>query len=611
MSQKSSGMLFRIDATEGSTRRMRVGVEIEGPFTESSLMLHFPRWVPGSYFLREPIQHMTEFNAVNENGVGLKFVRVDVDAMRIKIPVGTKKITVAYRLLADDLSVRSNHLDESHMHMMPPFTWFLPTKGIDNERMNQSHSIELHAPASWIPATQFNLVKSVEGKGNLSGKKGMTHHFTASNRDELLDGIVEINPNPNRSWVVEGRTHHLKLWDSGGHDIDEGMLARFKEDMDRIVKEHHALFGIPSWDNYITVIQLTEKARGGLEHLNSQTSMLPRQCLIPGHEDEYRDLVSLFSHEYLHQWNVKRLRPRNFLDYNLQREVHSDLLWWFEGGTSWLGDMLCVRSGAWSEEDWRKDFMRKMKRHTIRNGMEFESLTESSHDAWIHLYRGHAFSRETQISYYLEGELTIMELDMELRKRSKGLNGVCDLMALLCQRHALECNPSERLGVTHKDIRKALVSMKGGGRLGSMLDRVVTQRCAPNMEKTMSYFGLKIEPEHKQKPDETLPAWLGLNVGVKSGRVIISTHMAGSPLRNTIMPGDEIVAIDGLRTPTTKSLETALKGKIGKEVRITFTHEGTLRTHSLKLDEPPKHNVKLSGKGNAKWRSYIETRQNK
>ena len=91
MSQKSSGMLFRIDATEGSTRRMRVGVEIEGPFTESSLMLHFPRWVPGSYFLREPIQHMTEFNAVNENGVGLKFVRVDVDAMRIKIPVGTKK----------------------------------------------------------------------------------------------------------------------------------------------------------------------------------------------------------------------------------------------------------------------------------------------------------------------------------------------------------------------------------------------------------------------------------------------------------------------------------------------------------------------------------------
>ncbi|HIF90419.1 MAG TPA: hypothetical protein EYQ58_02570, partial [Candidatus Poseidoniales archaeon] len=65
------------------------------------------------------------------------------------------------------------------------------------------------------------------------------------------------------------------------------------------------------------MIQLTEKSRGGLEHLNSQTSMLPRQCLMPNHVEEYRDLVSLFSHEYLHQWNVKRLRPRNFLDYDL------------------------------------------------------------------------------------------------------------------------------------------------------------------------------------------------------------------------------------------------------------------------------------------------------
>ena len=253
--------------------------------------------------------------------------------------------------------------------------------------------------------------------------------------------------------------------------------------------------------------------------------------------------------------------------------------------------------------------MRKMKRHTTRNGMAFESLTESSHAAWIHLYRGHAFSRETQISYYLEGELTIMELDMELRKRSKGLHGVCDLTALRCQKHALECNPTERLGVTHKDIRKALTSMKGGGRLGTMLDEIVNRKAAPDMERVMAYFGLTLEPEHQEKPEQVKSAWMGLNLAAKAGRITISTHMAGSPMRHILTPGDEIIAVNGMRCATTNALETALKGRVDQDVKITYAHEGMLRECTVRLPEAPKHNVKLAGKGNKNWRSYIATRQ--
>ncbi|HII12044.1 MAG TPA: hypothetical protein HA356_08225, partial [Candidatus Poseidoniaceae archaeon] len=144
-----SGITFQIDATEGTSRRLQVGLEISGPFTGSTLTLHFPRWVPGSYFLREPIQHMTEFSAEGDHRAQLKSVRHNVDAMKIKVPAGTEKVTVRYRLLADDLSVRANHLDESHLHMMPPFTWFLPTEGIDSARLNMQHTIEVHAPKAW------------------------------------------------------------------------------------------------------------------------------------------------------------------------------------------------------------------------------------------------------------------------------------------------------------------------------------------------------------------------------------------------------------------------------------------------------------------------------
>ena len=140
MSRQTSGIRFFIDATEGTSRRLHVGIEIEGPFTKSLLTVHFPRWVPGSYFLREPIQHMTDFTAHDEHGNALKSTRKDVDAMKIQLSPESRKVVLKYRLLATDLSVRSNHLDATHLHMMPPFTWFMPTDGIEIQRMNQQHS---------------------------------------------------------------------------------------------------------------------------------------------------------------------------------------------------------------------------------------------------------------------------------------------------------------------------------------------------------------------------------------------------------------------------------------------------------------------------------------
>ena len=111
MSPVNSGITFSTDATEGNSRRMSVGIDIDGPFTQPILKLHFPRWVPGSYFLREPIQHMTEFVAIDDAGVELNSFRYEVDAMKIKVPQNTKSISITYKLLATELSCRSNHLD--------------------------------------------------------------------------------------------------------------------------------------------------------------------------------------------------------------------------------------------------------------------------------------------------------------------------------------------------------------------------------------------------------------------------------------------------------------------------------------------------------------------
>ena len=486
---------------------------------------------------------------------------------------------------------------------MPPFTWFWPERGVDMERLKLTHHVELTAPSTWTPATQLQLDKSVD-----HGQHTKRWQFSTTGRDMLLDSIMEVNPNPAFTHDIDGRVHHFKWWDSGGHQPNEKRLETFVDDMVRIAKEHHALFGVPDWPDYTTVLHLTDTGRGGLEHMNSQTSMMPRSCLFPDHPDEYRDLVSLFSHEYLHQWNVKRLRPKSFINYDLQSETHTDLLWWFEGATSWLGDMICVRSGAWTEEDWRLDFERKMKRHTANNGMLRESLAESSHDAWIHLYRSGPYTRESQISYYLEGELALLCLDTELRRRNDDTFGACDLMAELVRRYAISSDEAEQLGADYSDIRKTLKSCPGGSSMGPYLDRLVQQRNHPNVQRALSSFRLKLVPHASDKEGK---GWLGVNLRDSSGRVTITTYQAGSPLRNITQVGDEVISVDGVRIKSVAHLKKLIGGRAGEEINLDITHEGILTTTTLVLPTSPQHGVTLKGKGNQRWKAWITTRQAK
>ena len=601
-----SGVTFAIDATDGATRYLHVRITISPPFTAKKLTLKFPRWVPGSYFIREPMQYLTGISC-HQNDKDASFKRKAVDTVEVKIDDLSSDLVINYKILGIELSVRSTHIDNSHLHMMPPFTFLLPTSGIDQSRMDMNHRIDLYCPTEWTPATQLQLEFDDLDANSLIGKTANMFSFSAPDRDRLLDGIMEVNSNKNINFKVDGRNHVLKLWDSGNFHPGEKMVDRFIEDMKKIVKEYHALFGVPDWGEYVTILQLTEKSRGGLEHLNSQTSMLPRVCLIDGFDDEYRDLISLFSHEYMHQWNVKRLRPKNFIHYDLQQEIHTDLLWWFEGCTSWLGDMLCVRSGAWSEEDWRKDMERKLARHTVRNGSKHESLAESSHDAWIHLYRSHSFSREIQISYYLEGELAIFCIDAELRKRSKGKHGICNLMVRLCEKYALGYPNSIQIGVDYNDIRKELVNMSGGRNLGLHLDKLVFDKSAPDIAKALEYYGIKLKSK-VTKNNQLSNSWLGLNLSDTTGKVTVTSHQTDSPLRQLIMPGDEIISINRLRINSIKSLKSILAKLDPSNVEICYSHEGVIKFDKIDLRIEPELKNKLDGKGNAKWRDYIASR---
>ena len=191
-----SGVKFAIDATDGASRYLHVRVTVAPPFTGNKLMLKFPRWVPGSYFIREPMQYLTGISC-HQNEKDVSFSRKAVDSVEIKLSDQSSDLVVNYKIFGIELSVRSTHIDNSHLHMMPPFTFLLPTSGIDKLRMDMGHKIEVYCPTEWSPATQLHLVKKDENSHSMVGNKANLYTFSAPDRDRLLDGIIELNSNEN------------------------------------------------------------------------------------------------------------------------------------------------------------------------------------------------------------------------------------------------------------------------------------------------------------------------------------------------------------------------------------------------------------------------------
>ena len=193
-----------------------------------------------------------------------------VDGISVRLRKSSKTVRLDYTLLAKELSVRSNHLDATHLHLMPPFTWFWPERGIDNKRLELKHGVDITAPLTWTPATQLNLDSS-EDLDDASKQ----WHFSTEGRDLVLDSIIEVNPNPTITQNISGRPHHLKWWDSGGHQPDSNRLQAFIDDMERIAKEHYALFGVPDCPDYTTVLHLTFLLYTSPSPLDLSTSRMP------------------------------------------------------------------------------------------------------------------------------------------------------------------------------------------------------------------------------------------------------------------------------------------------------------------------------------------------
>ena len=135
--------------------------------------------------------------------------------------------------------------------------------------------------------------------------------------------------------------------------------------------------------------------------------------------DGYVTLLGLISHEYFHTWNVKHLRPAEFTHYDYGGENYTQLLWFFEGFTSYYDDLLLRRAGLIDDATYLKLLNKTINQVLQTPGREVQSVAQASFDAWVKYYRQDENTANATVSYYTKGALVALCFDLTLRAEGK------------------------------------------------------------------------------------------------------------------------------------------------------------------------------------------------
>ncbi len=95
-----------------------------GNWSAAILDLKMPVWTPGSYLVREYARHIPAVTANGNNGDLISTVKVGKNHWQIHT-AGQQQITVKYQVFANELTVRTNHLDATHGYFNPAALFFI------------------------------------------------------------------------------------------------------------------------------------------------------------------------------------------------------------------------------------------------------------------------------------------------------------------------------------------------------------------------------------------------------------------------------------------------------------------------------------------------------
>jgi len=554
-----------LEAPQTQTARIQMVVRnIAGDALDVAL----PVWRPGRYAVINPAGALHSLSARRGSGLALPVTKIDKTTWRVETR-GVDEVEIAYTLYANSLADRTRHIDNTHAFLSGAAVFLYAP-----DRRDDPVAVHIHAPSGWKAAT--GLERAAEDPWT----------FLAANYDVLIDSPIEAGLHDSLSFEVDGVPHEIILWGAARYDGE-----KLKRDFAKIVKAQAELFGTIPYHRYVFLLHIGSGLGGGTEHLNSTIMQTSPRAFED--EDAYQRLLALASHEMFHTWNVKRLRPAALQRLDLSRENYTDLLWFCEGATSYYDELMVVRAGLNHPDAYLARLSEDIHQLRNRPGASVQSLAESSFDAWIKFNHPTPDDLNSTVSFYDNGALFSLLWDLELRKRTAGRATLDMLM-----REMYTMFPASGAGFTTADLIETSGRLSGTS-FDAFFEKYVYGTAAYPFEEVAGVVGLHLGMDPGKNGRSVKPR-LGLNLyDVNGGAGVRAVLSDGPAYAAGVLPGDEIVALNGRRFSSTE-LVNYVDGILspGDRVELHVMRRNRLHVIEFELGSAPGGRWRLTRAAN-------------
>ncbi|UFP96072.1 M61 family metallopeptidase [Gloeobacter morelensis] len=567
----AAAIRYRVSMEKAHAHLFDVEMTIEG-WSDSALTLKLPVWTPGSYLVREYSRHLQDFEAVGATGP-LRWQKLAKQTWWVDVPTDGR-VQVRYRIYANELTVRTSHLDTTHAFFNGACLFFY-VPGCESSPCE----------VSVVPLNPDWRISTA-----LAAGPGRQNTFQAASYDELVDSPFEVGTHRIVPFTVQGKPHTLAVWGKSNLDYN-----RFLPDLESIIATEAKLFGSLPYEHYLFLVHFAD-GYGGLEHRNSTTLLYPRFELRG--DEKYFKFLNLVAHEFFHLWNVKRIRPSTLDRFEYAHENYTRSLWFMEGATSYYDELIPLRAGIYDATHYLKQLGIHITRLLTTPGRAVQSLAESSFDTWIKLYRPNENSLNSQVSYYLKGQLVCLLLDLEIRLRTGGERSLDDAMRHLWQHYgAVDTSfPEAEL--------EAIIARAVGLDLQLFFDHALRSTGELDFEGHFAPFGLQLVPTGT----DGAPPYLGLRTQEQNGRTTVQNVEAGSPAQLAgVATGDELVALAGWKVTHGTLKDRLADWRPGDRLEVTYFRREELSTTTVRLGEarPTTYTVERRAEATAQERERL------
>lgn len=515
---------YRVAVLSSRAHLFEVTVTVPAPSPDQVLAL--PVWIPGSYLVREFSQHLQNLSA-QQYGRPVSLAQLDKHRWQLQDHQAGQAVVVRCEVYAFDPSVRTAFLDDARGFFNGTS---LCLRVVGQE--NQPHQLDIAAPLAhpdWQLATGLEPLQ-VDARGFGT--------YRAQSYQELVDTPVEMGAFWSATFEVRGIPHRFVVSGAGPWLDGDRLVADTRRICETEMDFWHGTAGNgehPPFDRYLFMLAATHDGYGGLEHHNSTALICPRGDLPRAQTsatlkatDGYTSLLGLICHEYFHTWNVKRLRPAEFRSYDLDRENHTALLWFFEGFTSYYDDLLLHRAGLIDTPTYLQLLAKTANQVAQTPGRAVQTVAQASFDAWTRYYRVQENTPNATVSYYTKGALVALCIDLTLRQHGSSLDHAMRALWQRCQGGPM----------TEADLRSVLAQL-AGLPLDAELDAWVHSTRELPVAELLKAQGTQVDVE-----PAPLAQRLGLRVAEAGGITLKNVLRGGLAEQAGMASGDEWLAVE-------------------------------------------------------------------